>query len=396
MKRTAFFSILVVPLIAIVVFYVYTQGDPDRPKNDLAQQPAAYRLVPVAENLSRPLYVTHAGDDSNRLFIVEQSGAIKVMVAGVVMQEPFLDVSGLISPAALSGSYTERGLLGLAFHPDYAENGTFVINYTDQSGHSVLARYTVSADDPHRADPNSAEQLLYVTQPYSNHNGGHLAFGPDGYLYLSLGDGGSAGDPQGNGQNLSTLLGAILRLDVNTLEGYRVPLDNPFMGRDDARPEIWSWGLRNVWRFSFDREMGDMYLADVGQNQWEEVNFQPADSVGGENYGWSAYEASYPYSGAQPASDVVMPVLEYNHSGGHCSITGGYVYRGEALPDLQGYYLYGDWCSGTIWAARQDDAGNWSAIVSLESGRPISSFGEDENGELYLVDYDGVVLRFAP
>lgn len=396
MKRTAFFFVLAIPIIAVAAFLIYMENDSDSPKEDEAQQPVAYQLVPVVEGLSRPLYVTHAGDGSGRLFIVEQSGAIRVLADDALLDVAFLDVSDLISPAATGGGYTERGLLGLAFHPDYAENGVFFINYTDTAGNSVLARYTVSVDDPNRADPDSAEQLFYLSQPYSNHNGGHLAFGPDGYLYMSLGDGGSAGDPQGNGQDPATLLGTILRLDVDTEEGYAIPDDNPFVDRDDARPEIWAWGLRNVWRFSFDRATGDLYHADVGQNQWEEVNFQPADSPGGENYGWAAYEGTHIYSGAEPASEVVMPVLEYDHAGGHCSVTGGYVYRGEALPGLQGYYLYGDWCSGTIWAARQDDAGNWTTDVSLQSGRPISSFGEDEAGELYLVDYDGSVLRFAP
>jgi glucose/arabinose dehydrogenase len=296
----------------------------------------------------------------------------------------------------LSSSYTERGLLGLAFHPDYANNGLFFIDYTDQNGNSVIARYHVSADDPNKADPSSATQLLYVQQPFANHNGGDLAFGPDGYLYAAFGDGGSGGDPQGNGQNPSTLLGSILRLDVNAADGYAVPDSNPFAGSGSARPEIWAWGLRNAWRFSFDRTTGDLYIADVGQNNWEEVNFQPASSAGGQNYGWNAYEATHVYSGQPPASDVVMPILEYDHGGGRCSITGGYVYRGEQIPGLQGYYFYGDWCSGTIWAAQRDNAGDWSTTVSLQSGRQISSFGEDEAGELYLVDYGGAVLRFEP
>lgn len=397
MKRATFLAVLVVPVIVIVALVIYTQAeDDDRPQNNLAQQPAAYHLVEVVSGLSRPLYLTHAGDGSGRLFIVEQSGQIQVLQDGELLNTPFLDVSDLISPQALSGGYTERGLLGLAFHPDYAQNGLFFINYTDRNGHTVIARYSVAADDPNRADPASAESLLYVTQPYSNHNGGHMEFGPDGYLYVSLGDGGSGGDPDGNGQNPGALLGTILRLDINSDEGYAIPDDNPFVGDETARPEIWAWGLRNVWRFSFDRATGDLYLADVGQNQWEEINFQPASSEGGENYGWNAYEGTHTYSGNQPASDVVMPVLEYDHSSGACSVTGGYVYRGEAIPALQGYYLYGDWCTGTIWAARPNDTGTWQTGISLESGRPISSFGQDEAGELYLVDHGGAVLRFEP
>jgi glucose/arabinose dehydrogenase len=259
-----------------------------------------------------------------------------------------------------------------------------------------VARYTVAEDDPNRADSRSATQLLFVQQPYANHNGGHMAFGPDGYLYVSLGDGGSAGDPLNNGQNPQTLLGTLLRLDVDVEEGYGIPEDNPFANSDAGLAEIWAWGLRNVWRFSFDRETGDLYHADVGQGNWEEINFEPADSPGGLNYGWNAYEGTHAYSGNPPASDVVMPVVEYDHSTGACSVTGGYVYRGTELADLQGQYLYGDWCTGTIWTASQDEGGNWQAQVSLESGRQISSFGEDEAGELYLVDYAGSILRFSP
>ncbi|MBN1564809.1 MAG: PQQ-dependent sugar dehydrogenase [Anaerolineae bacterium] len=359
-------------------------------------QPVDYQLVEVARGFSRPLYVTHAGDGSDRLFVVEQSGAIKIIDDGAVLNTPFLDVSGLISETATGGGYTEQGLLGLAFAPDYAATGVFYVNYTDRNGNSVIARYRVSEGDPNVADPTSAEQLLYLQQPYRNHNGGHMAFGPDGYLYVVFGDGGSGGDPEGNGQNLGTLLGTILRLDVNTATGYAVPADNPFVGNDAARPEIWAWGLRNAWRFSFDRATGDLYIADVGQNQWEEIHFQPASSTGGENYGWNAYEASYAYSGVEAASEVVWPVLEYDHSHGWCSVTGGYVYRGTLVPGLQGYYFYGDYCTGTVWAALPNPGGEWRAVISLETGRQISSFGEDEAGELYLVDYSGVVLRFEP
>ncbi len=353
-----------------------------------AQQP--YQLVEVASGFSRPLYVTHAGDE--RLFVVEQSGKIRIVQESTILEPPFLDVSSIISPEALTGDYSERGLLGLAFHPDYAENGIFFINYTDLNGDTVVARYTVSADNPNLADPNSASPILQVAQPYPNHNGGHLAFGPDGYLYIALGDGGSGGDPQGNGQNLETLLGSILRIDVNTDQGYLTPPDNPFINQSDAQPEIWSWGWRNPWRFSFDRQTGDMWIADVGQNEWEEVNLEPAGGPGGLNYGWNAYEAAYPYSGAEAASAVVMPILEYNHADG-CSITGGYVYRGSALPNLQGTYFYGDWCSGLIWTAAPDRA--WTSTGSFQSGLSISSFGEDAAGELYVIDYNGTLYRLA-
>jgi glucose/arabinose dehydrogenase len=396
MKRTAFLMVLAVPLAAAALLVYVRFGDDERPRNTVTQQPTAYQLVEVASGFSRPLYLTHAGDGSGRVFVVEQGGKIWVLEPNTGLNRVFLDVTDLVSREARGGSYTERGLLGLAFHPDYAENGLFFINYTDQNGNTVVARYRVSADDPDQADPDSAVQLLYVQQPYANHNGGDMAFGPDGYLYIALGDGGSGGDPQGNGQSLRTLLGKMLRLDVSVEEGYLIPEDNPFVGNDAARPEIWVWGLRNAWRYSFDRATGDLYIADVGQNQWEEINFQPAASTGGENYGWNAYEASHTYSSQAPAADVAMPVLEYEHTNGWCSVTGGYVYRSEQIPGLQGYYLYGDWCTGTIWAARQDDAGNWTAVISLESGRQISSFGEDETGELYLIDYSGAILRFEP
>jgi glucose/arabinose dehydrogenase len=349
-----------------------------------------FQLTEIATGLLRPLYVTDAHDGSGRLFIVSRGGQIKIWQDGAVLDTPFLDVYGLI---ATEGN--EQGLLGLAFHPDYAQNGQFFIDYTDVNGDTVVARYTVSADDPNVADPASALQLLWVDQPYRNHNGGHLAFGPDGYLYIALGDGGNQGDPHNNAQNLGTLLGSILRIDVNNPDGYTVPPNNPFVNAANAQPEIWAWGLRNPWRFSFDRETGDLFIGDVGQNQWEEINFQPASSPGGENYGWSVYEGSHDYANTSTISDPVMPILEYSHDEG-CSVTGGYVYRGTAIPDLQGTYLYGDYCSGVLWGARQDASGAWQNVFTLQTGRGISSFGEDEAGELYLVDFNGAVLRFDP
>jgi glucose/arabinose dehydrogenase len=356
----------------------------------------SYRLTPIADGFNRPLYVTHAGDNSNRLFVVEQGGRILILKDGVKLQTPFLDISAIISPEAASGfGYTERGLLGLAFHPNYAENGVFYINYTDREGTTIVARYLVSADNPDLADPSSAAIVLTQRQPYSNHNGGHLAFGPDGYLYISMGDGGSAGDPLGAGQNLNTLLGKLLRIDPGLDGGYSIPPDNPFIGTANALPEIWAYGLRNPWRFSFDAQTGDLYIADVGQNRWEEVNFQPADSRGGENYGWNFYEGSRPFSGLPAPSNVVMPVAEYGHNMG-ISVTGGYVYRGERIPALQGYYIYGDFGWGTLWALRRDAAGVWQNIFLDDTNHTISSFGEDEDRELYLVNYTGAILRFDP
>jgi len=351
-----------------------------------------YQWVEVVNGLDNPLLVTHAGDGSGRLFAVEQTGAIWVIQEGQLSDQPFLDVSALLSNDVFRGGYSERGLLGLAFHPDYESNGLFFINHTDVNGNSVVARYTVSAEDPNLADPTSAVILLTQEQPFENHNGGNLAFGPDGYLYIGFGDGGSQGDPQGNGQNLNTWLGKILRIDVNA-EPYTVPESNPFVGEADAKPEIWAYGLRNPWRFTFDRETGDLYIADVGGDHFEEVDFQPADSAGGENYGWAAWEGNdqrdTPANGA-----VVPPVATYPHSDG-CSISGGYIYRGEQLPALQGTYFFGDYCNGRIWTLGRGAAGQWAMNVSgWQPGEfVISSFGEDEAGELYLVDYKGAIYR---
>lgn len=354
----------------------------------------------VADGFIRPLFLTHAGDGSGRLFVVEQGGRIWILDrAGQRLPVPFLDISNRVSPAANQlDTYTERGLLGLAFHPDYARNGFFYINYTDTSGTTHITRYSVSADDPNIADPASAQTLLIQSQPFPNHNGGWIGFGPDGYLYISLGDGGAAGDPLGAGQMLNTWLGKILRIDVDARDGrpYAVPPDNPFVGQAGALPEIWAYGLRNAWRNSFDRLTGDFYIADVGQNQWEEVNFQPASSRGGENYGWRAYEGTHVYDANLRISGAVQPFAEYNHSEG-ISVTGGYVYRGQRLPDLYGVYFFGDFGSGTVWSARRADDGTWMVRPFVRnSGLTISSFGEDEIGELYIVDYQGAVYRFEP
>ncbi|MEO8612192.1 MAG: PQQ-dependent sugar dehydrogenase [Chloroflexota bacterium] len=384
MKRRLIFGAFVVGLIvATLALFNVVRPFILRPASS-----GFYKLVEVVNGLKNPLYVTSAKDGSGRLFVVEQDGLIRIIRDGKLLEAPFLDVKALVSR---DGS--ERGLLGLAFHPHYADNGTFFINYTDTSGNTVLARYHVSADDLDRADVDSAEIILHVDQPYPNHSAGQLAFGPDGYLYVGLGDGGSAGDPQGNGQNGHTLLGKMLRLDVDSDSPYAIPPNNPFIGRPDFALEIWAYGLRNPWRYSFDRATGDLYIADVGQNTWEEINFQPAGDHGGENYGWNVYEGLHPYQNGQ-AIGAVPPIAEYNHSDG-CSVTGGYVYRGNALPDLQGTYLFGDYCSGTIWAAKRDASGAWQTHVLMNSGIPVSSFGEDEAGELYVVNYGGSLLRLA-
>jgi glucose/arabinose dehydrogenase len=363
-------------------------------------QPAAaqvdtskYDWVEVVGGLDNPLLLTNAGDGSGRLFAVEQTGFIWVIQDGQLSDQPFLDIYSLLYDDVFRGGYTERGLLGLAFHPGYEDNGLFFIDYTDTNGDTVVARYKVSADDPNVADPSSAVTLLTQDQPFENHNGGGIAFGPDGYLYIAFGDGGSQGDPQGNGQNKNTFLAKILRIDVNA-DTYVVPDTNPFVGQPDAKPEVWAIGLRNPWRFSFDRKTGDLYLADVGGDDFEEVDFQPSDSKGGENFGWNAWEGNERHAGREVNGEVVPPIATYPHSAG-CSITGGYVYRGSQLPELDGIYFFGDYCNGRIWMLERNGAGQWTMTLSgWQPGRfVVTSFGEDEDGELYLVDYKGSIYR---
>ncbi len=356
--------------------------------------PAAIKLTLVASQFKRPLYATHAADGSGRLFLVEQVGRIWILETGARTTRPFLDISRLISRSALTENFTEQGLLGLAFHPEFSENGRFFLNYTDREGSTVVARYQVDEANHDLADAESGQIIFRLSQPYANHNGGHIEFGPDGYLYIALGDGGAANDPLGAGQNRQLLLGSILRIDVDGDTAYAIPPDNPFVGVAAARDEIWSYGLRNVWRFSFDRATGDMYMADVGQNQWEEINYQPASSPGGENYGWNVWEGNHIFAGGS-APNHVPPVFEYNHALG-CSVTGGLVYRGAAIPDLQAVYLFGDWCSGRIWGAWRDSALAWRTLELMNTGMPISSFGENEAGEVYVIDYGGALYRIDP
>jgi len=345
------------------------------------------RLVEVASGLSQPLYVTAPAGDP-RLFIVEQTGRIRIVSGGTLLPTPFIDLSAKLT----SGG--ERGLLSMAFHPNYAANGFFYVYYTDLRGDTKVERYHVSAN-ANVADTANAQLVLAVAQPYANHNGGLLLFGPDGYLYVGLGDGGSGGDPQGNGQNPAALLGKILRLDVNGAAPYTIPPSNPFVGQAGKRPEIWITGVRNPWRFSFDREAGLLYLADVGQNAWEEVDVTPA-GTGGLNFGWNLMEAAHCYTSGCSQQGLTLPVLEYSHADG-CSITGGYVYRGSAIAGLRGHYFYADYCEGWIRSFRWDgsqasDRRSWD----LGSIGNITSFGEDAGHELYVTSTSGKVYRFAP
>ncbi len=384
MRKAAVFLLLVMCLLSLSAAGAQEAG------RATPVDPSAVQFVEVASGFNRPLYVTGAGDGSGRLFVVEQLGRIWIVQDGQRLQTPFLDISAKVTTRG-----NEQGLLGLAFHPNYAENGYFYVNYSDlPTGDTIVARYNVSADDPNLADQQSEYILLTQEQPYQNHNGGHMVFGPDDYLYIGLGDGGSQGDPQDNAQNLGSLLGKILRIDVDGGDPYAIPADNPFAANPNAAPEIWSYGLRNPWRFTFDRATGDMYIGDVGQNAVEEINFEPADSPGGVNYGWNFYEGSQPYSGQPAPADVVMPVAEYGHNMG-ISVTGGYVYRGSLIPDLQGVYLYADFGSGWMWYAYRDDAGVWhNDVFKQGTGQAISSFGEDEDGELYFTSFNGGIWRF--
>lgn len=333
----------------------------------------------VYTGLGTVTHVTNAGDASNRLFLVQQSGRIRIGKDGTLLPAAFLDLSAKISTGG------ERGLLGLAFSPGYGAKGTFYVNYTNPQGNSTISRFRVSAN-PDVADPASEEILLVIAQPYANHNGGDLVFGPDGYLYIGMGDGGSGGDPQNRAQNPQELLGKMLRIDVESgTKPYAVPPSNPFVGNTAYKPEIWALGLRNPWRYAFDPLTKDLYIADVGQNQYEEVDFQSGGSRGGENYGWRVMEGLHCY-GASTCNQtgLVKPVAEYDHGQG-CSITGGFVYRGKRFSRLWGLYFYGDYCSGRIWALRKNGA-TWQTKELAKTSFAITTFGEDEAGELYLAD----------
>lgn len=374
-------------LLAVVTAVAVGDGPAQSQSNDLTSS-GTLRLRPIiTKDLMQPLYLTHAGDGSGRLFVVEQAGRIRILTQGTLQSIPFLDINERV----LAGG--ERGLLGLAFHPDYTRNGRFFVSYTRQpDGATVVAEYRRDAKT------NQADQrervVLMVPQPFANHNGGMIAFGPDRALYIGRGDGGGRGDPDNRAQNPHDLLGKMLRLDVDRGEPYAIPADNPFMS-GGGRPEVYAFGLRNPWRFSFDRETRSLWVGDVGQYAWEEVDLV----VRGGNYGWRRMEGRHCFLPQTDCdgSEIQSPILEYGHKAGRCSITGGYVYRGPSQLALKGLYLYGDYCSGEIFGARVEPEmrpnPGQNPQVLLRTGLRISSFGEDEAGEVYVVDHGGGIYR---
>ena len=372
------------------------------------------QLVQVAEGLRDPVNVAAPDDGSGRLFVVERPGYLRIVDQdGTLLEEPFLDIANEVKI-----DFLEQGLLGLAFHPDYANNGRFYVFYSDYrtQGDHFVVEYTVSADDPNQADPDSARVLFSFDDPYVNHNGGTLRFGPDGYLYVAIGDGGLAGDPFDNAQDLGNPLGKILRIDVDGGAAggptYGIPDDNPFAAppvqssaanqlaqtgahRPDAQPEIWAYGLRNPWQFSFDPATGDLYIPDVGQVAWEEINFQPADAGGGQNYGWDFLEGAHCYPPQEAACGEVgiLPVAEYSHAEGDCSITGIGVYRGQESAALDGMYFNSDFCSGRVWGLARDDGGTWQYEELLDTDLLVTGSGQDATGELYLTACNCIFAR---
>lgn len=344
-------------------------------------------LSEIATGFDRPVNIKNAGDD--RLFVVEQDGLIQILNAdGTINAAPFLDIDNIVGDINNGGD--ERGLLGLAFHPNYSNNGYFYVNYINNSGNTVVSRFNVSATDFNLADPNSEQIILTINQPFSNHNGGDMNFGADGYLYIATGDGGSGGDPQDNGQDLNTLLGKMLRIDVDSASPYAIPSDNPFAndGNNATLDEIWAYGLRNPWKFSFDSQTNDIWIADVGQSQYEEINIA-ASTDAGLNYGWRCYEGNSVFNstGCPASNTLTFPVGEYSHTGSgdfKCSVTGGYRYRGNDNPDMIGWYFFADYCSDEIGYLEHDGA-NWNlTLTGPFGGNNWSSFGEDINGELYI------------
>ncbi|HSH04658.1 MAG TPA: PQQ-dependent sugar dehydrogenase [Anaerolineae bacterium] len=374
-------------------------------------EPIEMNLVPVGTGLNMPLGATHTGlAGDKRLFVMEKQGRIQILdlnTPDINDAQLFLDISDRVA-----GAGSEDGLLGLAFHPNYGMNGYFYVSYTTFESnqlYSYVSRFEVTSD-PNVADPDSEERIIRIWQPYEHHNGGNIMFGPDDYLYIGMGDGGSVGDPSNWSQNRRSLLGKMLRIDVDRSGGngpdcdpsanlaYSIPNDNPFVNEEDENTtcdEIWAIGLRNPWRFSFDRGTGDMFIGDVGQLAWEEIDYVPAGSPGGQNFGWRCYEGNFPYNttGCGPREEYDGPIYIYSHADGRCAITGGYVYRGTEAPTLLGRYLFSDFCTGRVWSVRPNGT-NWE-IVQIADFADVSfvSFGEDSDGELYMVDINGTVYK---
>ena len=371
----------------------------------------------IADGFSKPVYICQPPGDNERLFVLEQKGVVKMIKNGSKVRKPFADIRDRVHNPVIPGD--ERGLLGLAFHPDYQSNGFVFMNYIDEDDHTIISRFIVS-ENLDKLDTDSEKILMKIKQPFSNHNGGHMVFGPDGYLYISVGDGGKWGDPYNNAQNLETVFGSILRIDVDNGEPYAIPEDNPFLKHENAKKEIWQYGLRNVWRFSFDRESNDLVIGDVGQNLWEEVNWNTWEESKGANYGWRIMEANHCYNPEEfcDTTGLVKPVHEYPNNAAYmkilmgmdeaeatgCSVTGGYVYRGANIPEFKGTYIFGDYCTGRIWSFKLKN-GKLANFQNLRSKLKktskdvplfISSFGEDNSGELYVVDYLGAIYKFVP
>jgi len=355
------------------------------------------KLTVVTSAVSQPVLATSARDGTGRLFIVEKTGKIRIVKDGSLLATPFLDLSASVSNGG------EQGLLGLAFHPSYKTNRKLYVNYTDRSGNTVVREFRASTTNPDRVAGSTGRTIIRIAQPYANHNGGMIAFGRDGYLYIGMGDGGSGGDPGNRAQSTSTLLGKMLRINVNgktSTRNYTIPSSNPYVGRT-GRDEIWQRGLRNPWRFSFDRANGNLWIGDVGQNKYEEVDRAVRTTTGpgrAINWGWRVMEGFHCYRPATgcSTSGKKNPLLEYSHaSDGRCAVTGGYVYRGKAIPALAGWYVYGDYCSGEVWAVPGTASSKPTPVrlLGTGSGRLVAGFGQDDAGELYLCDFNGTVYR---
>lgn len=361
---------------------------PTTPDHSLVADAFSLDMQLVADGFTEPTDIVDPRDGSDRLFVVERRGVVRVIQQGAVLDTPFLDLSDHVSTASW-----ETGMLSIVFHPDYAHNGTFFITYSPTPDEWRMERYQVSAD-PNRADVTSAKIVLSIPHPGDTHYAGKMIFGEDGYLWVSVGDGGGGYDLFGNSQDLNSLLGKILRIDIDAGEPYAIPPDNPFVATPDARPEIWAYGLRNPWRFSFDRETGDLYIGDVGETSWEEVNHEPADSPGGNNYGWPLMEGMQCSAVALDCdpSLYVAPIVQYGHDQG-CVVTGGYVYRGDSSSPLWGTYVFSDFCVGTVWTMQRSDGDQWIAEVQLSTPLRVTAFGEDTDGNLYLADFGGSIQR---